>query len=323
MNTSGSANACFNDEKIIVRQTMDTIYATYSGYNIDRMEIKAVSCVLMLHDTDMLRYELESMFPQSEIFFHDEKYVNLVASLGKKEGIIAHSGTGSFTYFKDCSRKFVYGGLGSYLGDEGSGYDIGLKTFKSIVYSLDGRGMKTLMDELIFDYWKITKKSFLDNIWAIAREVLEVSASSIKKLASLTKLTNNAAYLGDEVAKRILENAGLEMAKQVEVLIERFDIQYEGEFSISGGAWKNGDHMLIPFRNYLKGLYPQMTFKTPMFEPVIGCFIIYASKNNPQSIIDEFEGNLQLSNKSLIQKVCLSASSSPAFDTPESITNFM
>ena len=74
-----------------------------------------------------------------------------------RDGIVALSGTGSDTFMvKDGKHMGAVGGWGPLLGDEGSGYDIGLHAVKAALRDYDGRGEKTMLRELVFDMWKTT-----------------------------------------------------------------------------------------------------------------------------------------------------------------------
>ena len=63
-----------------------------------------------------------------------------------REGAVLIAGTGSICIGRNASgRTHRSGGLGYLIGDEGSGYWIGLKILSAAARSLDGRGPETLM----------------------------------------------------------------------------------------------------------------------------------------------------------------------------------
>ncbi len=211
---------------------------------------------------------LKSLRPVKDVRLYNEGETPLAAS-GSKWGIVAQAGTGSDAYINQPDSSFIIGGWGFILGDEGSGYDIGLQSLKAATYSFDGRGERTVMLDMIMKAWEI-KDNFYESV------VFKVARSSDYRglIAALPKITSEAARLGDRVAISVYEKAGRELALQVKAGIKKLGGSWVGPIVTSGGAWKGSPHMRRAFDESICAEYPNAVIKYPEFEPVVGCVLM-------------------------------------------------
>jgi N-acetylglucosamine kinase-like BadF-type ATPase len=185
----------------------------------------------------------------------------------KRNGIVALSGTGSNLLFvKDGKRIGSVGGLGPLLGDEGSGYDIGLRGIKAAIYSSDGRGEPTALLDMIYEKWKTT------NFQAIV-SALASDPNARHRVAEVAVLVSLAANRGDSVAQKIYILAAEELLLQTDALISKKLGEWDGTVVIMGGAWKGFGGMLDHYRSKLLEKYPYVCVIKPNFEPVVGCAV--------------------------------------------------
>ena len=208
-----------------------------------------------------------------------------IASSFIRDGIVALSGTGSDTHMiKDGSCVGAVGGWGPLLGDEGSGYDIGLRSIKAALLDHDSRGEKTMLKDMVFDAWET------NNHWDIIMGLAQ-DPDYRHKVASVARLTGKAANAGDKVAKDIYDYAADEMVLMTVQLVRRFSDAWNGSIVIMGGAWKSYPGMFERYKSEIMRLYPNATVKEPIFEPVVGCAVcrIFDSTTN---ISDELKDRL-------------------------------
>merc|ERR1711964_171025 len=98
---------------------------------------------------------------------------------GTREGVIAISGTGSIVYGRNHGGKAARaGGWGHLLGDEGSGYDIGLQGLRAVVRMADGRQPSTLLIPEILTQISLTSPNQL------VKWISKVDKSQIAQLAN-------------------------------------------------------------------------------------------------------------------------------------------
>lgn len=204
-----------------------------------------------------------------DIRFHSEPVTGLAACF-KTEGAVTLSGTGSDAFFvKDGVRVEAVGGWGPLLGDEGSGYDIGLNALKAAIYSHDGRKDKSLLYELVMERWQ------LSDLWGIVTH-LAGNPDARHEVASAAILCAQAAHAGDRTALRIYEHAALELFLQTRTVIDRHLPEWDGTAVIMGGAWKGHPRMFEVFKQEMELTYPQVKVSLPLYEPVAGCAVLGA-----------------------------------------------
>ena len=189
-----------------------------------------------------------------------------VSAYGVQRGIVAQAGTGAVAFMVQETNPFQVGGWGYMLGDEGSGYDIGMRTLRAAIYSSDGRGEKSLIEPMLMEDWKLDRLGDL-----VTRLIYEPNYRHV--VASASYIASKAAIQGDQVALSIYEEAAHEMSRLVLTGIRRNGGSWEGPIVAAGGAWKGSSRMFETFRKDILAVYPQAEVTYPIFEPVIGCAI--------------------------------------------------
>ncbi|SDM25487.1 N-acetylglucosamine kinase [Sediminibacillus halophilus] len=163
--------------------------------------------------------ELDSlkMSEYCELDVCSDSYIALRGALepGTGEGILVISGTGSNALALTNSGKLTKsGGWGHVLGDEGSGYYIGMKALNYITRAYDGRDKATMLTSLILKRLQLEKTE--DLIAYIYGERPEK-----REIASLARQVIEAAEHRDEAAENILRQAGEELLTHVESLFRK------------------------------------------------------------------------------------------------------
>jgi N-acetylglucosamine kinase-like BadF-type ATPase len=127
-------------------------------------------------------------------------------------GIIVIAGTGSIVLGKkeDGSLDRV-GGWGRVLGDEGSGYRIGLEALRAVAHDLDGGAEATVLRTLIGE----------KTGWTRREQIVAAVYQGEFAIPSLAPLVLEAAVRSDAVACGILEAQASELASQVRALARR------------------------------------------------------------------------------------------------------
>lgn len=227
----------------------------------------AAADLCMLGAGDVMREILSRLDHVGEITFHSEPVVGLAACL-RTEGAVALSGTGSDAFFvKDCKSVRSIGGWGPLLGDEGSGYEIGLNALKAAIYSYDGRRDRSMLYDLVMENWR------LEHLWGLVHH-LAGNPDARHEVASAAKLCAKAAHAGDRAALRIYERAALEMFLQVRTVIEQHREEWDGTTVVMGGAWKGHPRMFEVFKREVELLFPEARVSLPLYEPVVGCAVL-------------------------------------------------
>ena len=197
---------------------------------------------------------------------HGEPMIALGAAL-ERDGAVALSGTGSDVFMVADGRYLgSVGGWGPLLGDEGSGYDIGLRSIKAAIYAHDGRGAPTALLPAVKEHWHC------ENLWEVVHR-LAGNPDARQEVAAVARLASRAASEGDAVALSIYEHAADEQVLMLDTLIKRLSEHWNGKIVLIGGAWKGCAHMVKHFTEEITRRYPHARVMTPLFEPVVGCVV--------------------------------------------------
>ncbi len=135
------------------------------------------------------------------------------AASGAAPGILCVVGTGSSVRAIGPNGEVVQvGGWGQLLGDEGSGYRIGLDGLRAVMRASDGREPRTSLREVL-----------LDAAGASApRDLVGWAARATKgEVAALSVLVATEARNGDTVAARIIHRALGAIRSHLEAVLER------------------------------------------------------------------------------------------------------
>lgn len=128
-------------------------------------------------------------------------------------------GTGSICYGRaPDGRTTRAGGWGYLLGDEGSGYDIGVQALRLATQTADGRADAQALLRMVLDEWQ------LDEPFALIGYVYrpEMTRATI---AALARRVAALADAGDAHAQAILDQAGRELGRLVTAVARTLDLE--------------------------------------------------------------------------------------------------
>lgn len=163
-----------------------------------------------------------------EVHITNDAELNLSA-LPDRIGVTLIAGTGSIALGRNQQGQSVRaGGWGHLLGDEGSGYDLGIKALQAAVKAADGRGERTVLLELIMEHWHIQQPS----------EIIGQTyrADNKKSIAQLSTCVLQAAQQQDQIAHTIVQQAAYELALTVRAVSRQLGFQPEQEIALALGG---------------------------------------------------------------------------------------
>ena len=147
-----------------------------------------------------------------EVHVCGDDEIALDAAFQGGPGILVIGGTGSAVLGR-CGdgTRYKAGGWGPGIGDEGSGFWIGREAVRRAFAAID-QGEESALLEAIRTAWGVKD---LGEVVAFA------NARPGPDLSALTPVVMRCAYEGDALAAAVLEDAGVELAKQVAVVWEK------------------------------------------------------------------------------------------------------
>ena len=184
-------------------------------------------------------------------------------------GVTVDAGTGSLAFgFNREGKRAGAGGWGTILGDEGSGYWIGIQAMRAAVRAEDGREPPTRLREAICRALEIED----------LRELIPLMyrrGMARHEVAALCPVVAEVARQGDPKAQAILAEAGRELALAVEAVIHKLGMEDE-EFAVIpfGSVFKAGDLILTPFWEAVLKVAPRAKLVPLRYEPVVGALLM-------------------------------------------------
>ncbi len=282
--------AVLYDEKLNILKTARTqgTNQLFRPPEVVRAEADALAGELLLPEVGRVESVDYSIVGDSSVFLdalrrraeigetrgHGEGHVAL-ASAGEAYGIVAQAGTGSDAFLIQPDRREIVGGWGMLLGDEGGGFDIGLHTLRAAIWAEDGRGVPSVLPDMIKKEWN------LERLWDMIGR-LNGDPDKRAAIAAVSHIASRAALMGDEAALKVYADAARELAVQVLTAARRVDGRFIGPIVTSGGAWKGTAKMFEVFRDEVKKSLPDASVRFPDFEPIVGSVILGLEADMPQ-----------------------------------------
>jgi N-acetylglucosamine kinase-like BadF-type ATPase len=175
----------------------------------------------------------------------------LYGGVGGAEGVILISGTGSICYGRNSEGETKRaGGWGHLIGDEGSGYYIGINAINRIARAHDGVEERTVMSDLILEHLK------LENATGLIEYVYRSGAGK-SEIASLARLVDEAYTQGDSIAEEILLKAAFELFLISKAVIDSLKLNSkEATLAVNGSVIEKNQCISSEFKRLMKRNYP-------------------------------------------------------------------
>lgn len=211
----------------------------------------------------------ESMGWDGRVSAESDALIALEGAFSGGTGIILISGSGAICVGRNKNGEVIRaGGWGYLLGDEGSGFDLGMKALKAALQAFDGRGAETLL------LGEITSRFGLGTIDRIVPKVYSGEIDN-KKIAAIAPLVFDVAAIGDEVAKEIVTTAAEQLAQLVAAVVRRLHLESQKiRVALSGGVFRRREMLIDRIERSLRSVCPDIEFIAPRFEPAIGAVIL-------------------------------------------------
>ena len=156
-----------------------------------------------------IRQALVKAYPEAQVRIVDDAAIALRAAVPDGPGVVVIAGTGSVGYAEDAQGgAHRAGGLGWLIGDEGSGYAVGLAALREAAKTLDGRGQAHALLALVRDHLPAKdREELLSSVYARSGAHLETA-----RIAALAEGVLRLAGEGDSCASDIVEQAALDLS---------------------------------------------------------------------------------------------------------------
>lgn len=274
---------------------LDLIKKTLEGEEVDIENCKKISVGIagtpyLLEDklVKSITQITSDLGCQCDFLINSDMKTSWAGATALEDGISVYSGTGSNAYGVNKMGKSIgVDFMGSLLGDNGSGFDIGVKALRSVAECLDGRSESTSLKEAVFKEFGLKEEAdFFRKDWR---------SLSRKRVAKLAQVVNSEAE-SDEKARRILEVAGTDLAYYGKTVIRELGANTVDHIYYSGGVFKS-PYILDSFiQNIQRDI--EVEIGEGLFNSVIGAYLL-ARKDVSVTIDDNLLSKLDRVNKDL------------------------
>lgn len=290
---AGPSNSLFVEKSIAFENIGKSIHMALKDYS---GEISFASAAVCIPGIKRYRDEVKTqLLNNCKNTYIDADELNAFCSaLAKPYGIVVLGGTGSFALgFNKKGDRAEIGGWGPLIGDEGSGYYIGVSSLKSVIREYEGAGDKTSLTT------KIMKTLGLNEIPELRRAIYSKEFDR-KAIGNLSRIVHESALEGDSVSIEIINDAARHLADLVNRVVKRLQM-YDGEYEaiLTGGASNFGDLILIPFTEFIKKENININVVKPKFVPAVGALMIAMKESGIDVYTQIVLNNLSITYKNL------------------------
>jgi len=226
---------------------------------------------------ELLKHKKISPIFKGKVVIGSDQLAGFRTGTEKKEGLVLIAGSGCVAHGWAGKKEVKVCGWG-YLSEMGSAFFVGQKAIQAIFKDLDGRDKKTLLTKLAFQELKIKTKEDLIN--------LLYSKKPTEIVPSFSIFCGKAGEKGDKIAKKILIEAGKELALSANTIIKKLNFPRSIPASARGqglrdrqkrefpvvliGSMFKSKIVLDTVKKEVKKFAPKVKFIRPKEEPVIG-----------------------------------------------------
>ncbi len=239
---SGPSNEDAVGAKAAVEALLGAADRAMRRAHVDEKQLAAVVVAVAGTDTDALARHVHGARSEDWIVINDVVGAWATAT-GARPGVGAISGTGSNVFgVGPDGRAWRVGGWGHLLGDEGSGYWLGIGSIHAALADRDGSGPLTALSDAAVRFFGV------DRVEALAPLVYSKPMSK-DEIARFAVETCRCADAGDAVARALYERGAAELAKQIATVVERTRLGADGEpfpVGLIGSSYRAGAVLVDP-----------------------------------------------------------------------------
>ncbi|GEM_PF-460618 len=261
---SGSTQALYVGREAAIRARLEAATSALGDYRPDHLYV-----------TGMWRRASENLDSQvGKIHFVEGHELTMGLAMALQTcGILVLSGTGAFAACRKENGEFVhFDGLGPYLGDYGSGYQIGLHGMRAAMASSWSDVRKTVLAETVPEILGVPDLHGVFNL-------VYTEHISRTQTASVARAVIRAADQGDAVARRIILQAADDMFATLADVIGRMDL-YQSDYAMvaSGGIAQTCELYWDRVSERALELAPNLRPIRPRVRPCVGGALLALKK---------------------------------------------
>lgn len=196
---------------------------------LDALPDKELVCAIAVNlggrNAQQVTLSFRKFFPHTPLQIFRESEGTAAYALGRKYGapVVLMAGTGAIAVGSGNGSYVITGGWGIHIGDDGSGYDIGLQAIRRSLLALDGTDPLSPLTKALCG-WETPLSAAADPaLFRDRRDQVRARLAPLDRqhIASLTKTVAEFAQQGDATALEIFRYAGEKLAQLVVCTAEK------------------------------------------------------------------------------------------------------
>ena len=189
---------------------------------------------------------------------------------GAGPGVAVIAGTGSNVFGVGPRGCWRAGGWGHLLGDEGSGYWLGVQSIKAALSDRERSGPETALSEALLEFFGA------DSLEALAARVYSEPLTK-GEIAAFAVETGRLANAGDAVARELYARGARELALQIAAVVRQTGLVDESfPVGLIGSVFRVGAVFTEPLAAAVGEVAPRARVRSVQTEPVAGSLLLAA-----------------------------------------------
>lgn len=275
-----------NEDAVGTRAAVDALLAVADAAleqaGVEQSQLDAAVLAVAGTDTAAIANQVRAARTDAWIVVNDVVGA-WAAGTGAKPGVGVISGTGSNVFgVGPDGRTWRAGGWGHVLGDEGSGFWLGVNSIKAALRARDGSGPPTALGDAAREFFGAP------SIEALAATVYAKPLSK-GEIAAFAVRTAELAGAGDVVARGLYERGAQQLGEQVVSVINHTGLEGSFPVSLIGSAFKAGSMFIEPLSAVVHEVAPQAQIAVAEMEPVGGSLLLAARACGRPEAVDSSE----------------------------------
>ena len=199
-------------------------------------------------------------------YMHILEWEATYTAAGRQWGLAVHCGTGSWVMGRTPDgREQRRGGMGPFVGDEGSGWDLGMRGLRAALKSSWSEDHHTILAETM------PAALGIENMMQVVGQPLTSGQITRGQIASAAPTVIRAAHNGDTVAREILHEAAASLSEVATVVMNDLGTVGQGYPLIGIAGVVQGSPLYWSIlTDHLLEIDPTLEPEVPPFRMVVG-----------------------------------------------------
>lgn len=268
----GPSNEDAVGTRLAVKAVLDATDEALERAGIAQPELATAVLAVAGTDTDSIDRHLHDTRPDGWIVVNDVVGAWATAT-GALPGVGVISGTGSNVFGVGLVgadlRPWRAGGWGHLLGDEGSGYWLGVQSLVAALHDRDGSGPPTALSDASLQFFGSSSlQALAASVYTTPLAKGEVAAFAIE--------TARLASAGDAVARELYARAAAHLGEQIRAVIANTGLTGSFPVGLIGSAFLAGEVFVSPLVDAVHAFAPEADIFPVEMPPVGGSLLLAA-----------------------------------------------